>query len=166
MKLVLFGEEFSLGILSGDSVIDASSVADAISHHSPQELMSGLIAGFDRHRGALEQLAGGGQRIPAGSVRLRAPLPCPPRLVCMAVNYLEHDDQIEPAPINRLQQVLRQRHWQRRHHSAAERARHSIRTRGGSLAWSSANAPAPSGRRTPTTTYSDTSTSWTCPAGA
>ena len=100
MKLVLFGEEFSLGILSGDSVIDASSVADAISHHSPQELMSGLIAGFDRHRGALEQLAGGGQRIPAGSVRLRAPLPCPPRLVCMAVNYLEHDDQIEPALIN------------------------------------------------------------------
>ena len=100
MKLVLFGEEFSLGILSGDSVIDASSVADAISHHSPQELMSGLIADFDRHRGALEQLAAGGQRVPAGSVRLRAPLPCPPRLVCMAVNYLEHDDQIEPAPIN------------------------------------------------------------------
>ena len=100
MKLVLFGEEFSLGILSGDSVIDASSVADAISHHSPQELMSGLIADFDRHRGALEQLAAGGAGMPAGSVRLRAPLPCPPRLVCMAVNYLEHDDQIEPAPIN------------------------------------------------------------------
>ena len=100
MKLVLFGEEFSLGILSGDSVIDASSVADTISHHSPQELMSGLIADFDRHRGALEQLAAGGAGMPAGSVRLRAPLPCPPRLVCMAVNYLEHDDQIEPAPIN------------------------------------------------------------------
>ena len=100
MKLVLFGDEFSLGILSGDSVIDASSVAAAISHHSPQELMSGLIADFDRHRGALEQLAAGGARMPVGSVRLRAPLPCPPRLVCMAVNYLEHDDQVEPAPIN------------------------------------------------------------------
>ena len=100
MKLVLFGEEFRLGILFGDSVIDASSVADTISHHSPQELMSGLIADFDRHRGALEQLAAGGAGMPAGSVRLRAPLPCPPRLVCMAVNYLEHDDQIEPAPIN------------------------------------------------------------------
>ena len=100
MKLVLFGEEFRLGILFGDSVIDASSVADTISHHSPQELMSGLIADFDRHRGALEQLAAGGAGMPAGSVRLRAPLPCPPRLVFMAVNYLEHDDQIEPAPIN------------------------------------------------------------------
>ena len=64
MKLVLFGEEFSLGILSGDSVIDASSVADTISHHSPQELMSSLIADFDRHRGALEQLAGGGAAHP------------------------------------------------------------------------------------------------------
>ena len=100
MKLVLFGEEFSLGILSGDSVIDASSVASTISHHSPQGLMSGVIADFERHRGALEQLAAGGQRVPVGSVRLRAPLPCPSRLVCMAVNYLEHDDQIEPAPIN------------------------------------------------------------------
>ena len=100
MKLVLYGEEFNLGILSGDSVIDASSVADAISHHSPQELMSGLISDFDRYRGALEQLASSGQRIPAADVRLRAPLPRPPRLVCMAVNYLEHDDQVEPAPIN------------------------------------------------------------------
>ena len=57
MKLVLYGDDFSLGILDGDSVIDASSVADGISHHSPQELMSGLIADFDRHRAALEQLA-------------------------------------------------------------------------------------------------------------
>ena len=100
MKLVLFGDEFSLGILSGDSVIDASSVAAEISHHSPQELMSSVIADFDRHRGALEQLAAGGQGVPVGSVRLRAPLPRPPRLICMAVNYLEHDDQVEPAPIN------------------------------------------------------------------
>ena len=100
MKLVLFGDEFNLGILSGDSVIDASLVADSISHNSPQELMSGLIADFDRHRGALEQLASGGQRIPVADVRLRAPLPRPPRLICMAVNYLEHDDQVEPAPIN------------------------------------------------------------------
>ncbi|MDE2861385.1 MAG: fumarylacetoacetate hydrolase family protein [Chloroflexota bacterium] len=100
MKLVLYGDEFNLGILDGDSVIDASSVADAIGHHSPQELMSGLIADFDRHRGALEQLAASGSRVPADSVRLRAPLPRPPRLVCMAVNYLEHDDQVEPAPIN------------------------------------------------------------------
>ena len=100
MKLVLFGDEFNLGILSGDSVIDASSVAGTISHSSPQELMSSVIADFDSHRGALEQLAASGQRIPAADVRLRAPLPCPPRLICMAVNYLEHDDQVEPAPIN------------------------------------------------------------------
>ena len=100
MKLVLYGEEFTLGILTGDSVIDASSVADTVPHHSPQGLMSGLIAEFDRHRSALERLSATGQRIPVDSVRLRAPLPRPSRLVCMAVNYLEHDDQTEPAPIN------------------------------------------------------------------
>ncbi len=100
MKLVLFGEDFRLGILAGDSVIDASSVAEAVPHNTPQELMSGVIADFDRHRGALERLAADGARVPVGNVRLRAPLPRPPRLVCMAVNYLEHDDQVEPAPIN------------------------------------------------------------------
>ena len=65
MKLVLFGEEFNLGILDGDSVVDASSVAANISHQTPQQLMSGLIADFEQYRGALEQLAAGGSGFPS-----------------------------------------------------------------------------------------------------
>ncbi|MFH1560435.1 MAG: hypothetical protein ABID84_03375 [Chloroflexota bacterium] len=100
MKLVLFGEEFRLGVLQGDMVIDASSVASEIPHHTPQEMMSRLIEGFDQHRSALERLASSAQGVPISQVRLRAPLPRPPRLVCMAVNYMESGTRAEPAPIN------------------------------------------------------------------
>lgn len=100
MKLVLFGDDFRLGVLNGDRVVDASSVANEIPHHSPQELMSRLIEGFDHHRGALERLANQGQGTPVDQTRLRAPLPRPPRIVCMAGNYMENGTLSQARPIN------------------------------------------------------------------
>jgi len=100
MKLVLFGDDFRLGILQEDTVIDASSVGNEIPHYTPQEMMSRLIEQFDVHRSALERISASGHRVPVSRVRLRAPLPRPPRLVCMAVNYLENGPQSAPAPIN------------------------------------------------------------------
>jgi 2-keto-4-pentenoate hydratase/2-oxohepta-3-ene-1,7-dioic acid hydratase in catechol pathway len=100
MKLVLFGEDFRLGVLQSETVIDASSVANEIPHHTPQEMMSRLIEGFDQHRSALERLAGSSLGAPVSELRLRAPLPRPPRLTCMAVNYMESETQTEPPPVN------------------------------------------------------------------
>ncbi len=100
MKLVLFGEDFKLGVLRGDSVVDASQVTQDIRYFSPQEMMSLLIEGFDRYRGPIEELARSGPGTPMSLVRLRAPLPQPARLVCMAVNYMEDGTRAEPAPIN------------------------------------------------------------------
>ena len=100
MKLVLFGKDFRLGVLHGETVIDASSVANEIPHHTPQEMMSRLIEDFDRHRSALERLASSSQGVSVSEVRLRAPLPRPARLACMAVNYMESEEQTEPPPIN------------------------------------------------------------------
>ena len=98
MKLVLFGDDFRLGVLRGDSVIDASSVGNSVHSHTPQEMMSKLIENFDQHRGALEALSGPGT--PVSQVRLRAPLPRPLRLVCMAGNYMESGTRTEAGPIN------------------------------------------------------------------
>ncbi|MBI4282102.1 MAG: fumarylacetoacetate hydrolase family protein [Chloroflexi bacterium] len=100
MKLVLYGEEFRLGVLLGDTVIDASSVTRRIPHRTPQALISRLIEGFDRYRSALELLARTSLGVPVSRVRLRAPLPRPPRLVCMAVNYMESGTHATPPPIN------------------------------------------------------------------
>ena len=98
MKLVLFGDDFRLGVLQGDNVIDASSVGNSIDYHTPQEMMSKLIENFGQYRGALEALSGPGT--PVSQVRLRAPLPRPARLVCMAGNYMESGTRTEPGPIN------------------------------------------------------------------
>jgi 2-keto-4-pentenoate hydratase/2-oxohepta-3-ene-1,7-dioic acid hydratase in catechol pathway len=97
---VLFGEDFRLGVLHGETVVDASSVANEIPHYTPQDMMNRLIEDFDKYRSALERLAGSSSGVPVGEVRLRAPLPRPARLACMAVNYMESEAQTEPPPIN------------------------------------------------------------------
>jgi 2-keto-4-pentenoate hydratase/2-oxohepta-3-ene-1,7-dioic acid hydratase in catechol pathway len=100
MRLVLFGDDFRLGVLRGDRVVDASAVANEIPHLAPQQLVSGLIAAFDSHRSALEKLAVGTDGVPLASLRLRPPVPRPGRLVCMAVNYMESGHLKDRPPLN------------------------------------------------------------------
>ena len=100
MKLVLFGEDFKLGLLQGDNVMDVSQATEGIRYFSPQEMMSLLIEDFDKYRGKIEELAAKGQSVPASQLRLRAPLPEPGRLVCMAGNYMESGTISEPGPIS------------------------------------------------------------------
>ena len=38
MRLVLFGDDFRLGVIRDDLVVDASDVANGIQHSSPQDL--------------------------------------------------------------------------------------------------------------------------------
>jgi 2-keto-4-pentenoate hydratase/2-oxohepta-3-ene-1,7-dioic acid hydratase in catechol pathway len=102
MKLLLF-DDFRLGVLQGESVVDVSDVVKDIPHLEPQQLMSGLIERFDTYRKPLEEAAARGQGRPVGSVRIRPPLPRPANIVCMAVNYMEDGTRSEPAPINAFQ---------------------------------------------------------------
>jgi len=99
MKLLFF-DDFRLGVLRGDSVIDVSDVVKDIPHLEPQGLMRGLIEQFQDYRGRLEQAVASGQGKPLDQVRVRPPLPRPSNIVCMAVNYMEDGTRSEPAPIN------------------------------------------------------------------
>jgi 2-keto-4-pentenoate hydratase/2-oxohepta-3-ene-1,7-dioic acid hydratase in catechol pathway len=99
MKLLLF-DDYRLGVLRGDSVVDVSDVVNDIPHVGPGDLMSGLIARFGDYRKKLEDAAGRGKPVPLSGVRVRAPLPKPINIVCMAVNYMEDGTRSEPAPIN------------------------------------------------------------------
>ena len=99
MRIVLYGEDFKLGVLKNEMVIDASEISDGIPHNTPQQMISSVIENFDSHRAALENLASKNQGSPVSDIRLRAPLPRPGRLVCMAVNYMENGTRSEPAPI-------------------------------------------------------------------
>jgi 2-keto-4-pentenoate hydratase/2-oxohepta-3-ene-1,7-dioic acid hydratase in catechol pathway len=97
---ILFFDDFRLGVLQGDQVVDVSNVVKDIPNSEPQQLMRGLIERFQDYRGALEQAAARGQGQPVSQVRVRPPLPRPSNIVCMAVNYMEDGTRSEPAPIN------------------------------------------------------------------
>ncbi len=99
MKLAFF-DDFKLGVIKDDSVVDVTDAVSGINHTSPQDLISRVIENFANLNGALQQAADSGSGIPLDSVRLRPPLPKPGNVVAMAVNYMEDGTRDAPAPIN------------------------------------------------------------------
>ena len=99
MKLAFFND-FNLGVIKDDAVVDVTDAVSNITHTSPQDLINRVIQNFDDLRDALQQAADTGPNIPLESVRLRPPLPKPGNIVAMAVNYMEDGTRDAPAPIN------------------------------------------------------------------
>jgi 2-keto-4-pentenoate hydratase/2-oxohepta-3-ene-1,7-dioic acid hydratase in catechol pathway len=97
---ILFFDDFKLGVLNGDNVVDVSALVHDIPHTGAHNLISGLIERFSDYRAALDKAAAGAKGVPLGSVRIRPPLPRPVNIDCMAVNYMEDGTRKEPAPIN------------------------------------------------------------------
>ena len=99
MRLMFF-DDFKLGVVKGENVVDVSSVVKDIPHTHPGNLLSGLIERFSDYRKRLEDAAASGQGVPISRVRIRPPVPKPYNIDCMAVNYMEDGTRSEPAPIN------------------------------------------------------------------
>src|ERR671931_816028 len=99
MKLLFF-DDFKVGVLKGDAVVDVSETVRNIPHTGPHNLINGLIERFAEYKGRLEEAVNRGQGVPVSQVRLRSPVPKPYNIVCMAVNYMEDGTRSEPAPIN------------------------------------------------------------------
>src|SRR5712691_1443827 len=99
MKLLYF-DDFRLGVLKGDTVVDVSKTVKGIPHTGPHDLINGLIERFADYRKKLEKAVAGGRGIPVRKVKIRPPLPRPHNIDCMAVNYMEDGTRSEPAPIN------------------------------------------------------------------
>ena len=99
MKLLFF-DDFKLGVLKGDAVVDVSDVVRNIPHTGSHNLINGLIERFADYKGRLEEAVQRGQGVPVSQLRIRSPLPKPYNIVCMAVNYMEDGTRAEPAPIN------------------------------------------------------------------
>src|SRR5215471_15288054 len=101
MKLVLFQtserDEPSPGLLTDRGVVGLAGIVER--SYTPQLTMQGLIESFDGLRPALERQAAEGEALPLGSVRLRAPLPRPGKILCCIANYWEHA-QRETRPLN------------------------------------------------------------------
>lgn len=104
MKLLFF-DDFRLGVVRGDEVVDVSAAVESVPHTGPHDLISGVIADFQARRPDLEAAAASGEGIALSSVRIRPPLPRPVTIACMAVNYMENGTRDEPAPINAFQKA-------------------------------------------------------------
>lgn len=98
MKFVLYND-YQLGLLKGDRVVDAMSVFEGAHFREPQNIIDDVINGWDVLKPKLEAVLQAGEGVPIGSVRLRAPVPRPSKLICAAVNYLEFG-QREPAVLD------------------------------------------------------------------
>jgi 2-keto-4-pentenoate hydratase/2-oxohepta-3-ene-1,7-dioic acid hydratase in catechol pathway len=102
---ILYFDDYKLGVLKGDAVVDVSAIVRDIPHVGPGDLINGLIARFSDYRQRLEEAAAQGQGVPLSSVRIRPPLPKPDNIDCMAVNYMEDGTRSAPAPINAFQKT-------------------------------------------------------------
>ena len=76
MKLLFF-DDFKLGVLKDDSVVDVSDAVRGIPHTSPHDLINRLIEGFSEYRGCLEEVANEQNGSPVNRVSIRAPHPKP-----------------------------------------------------------------------------------------
>ena len=99
MKLCFF-DDFKLGVVKGDAVVDVSAVVQGIPHAQPQDIIRGVIEKWDEYKPKLEAAVASGSGVPLSSVRIRPPLPKPTNIACMAVNYMENGTRTEPAEIN------------------------------------------------------------------
>ncbi len=99
MKLTFF-DDYKLGVVTGDKIVDVSSVTRGIKALGPQDVMRGVIEKWSTYKGKIAAAAKKGKSKPLAKAKLRPPLPKPENIICMAVNYMEDGTLPEPAPIN------------------------------------------------------------------
>ena len=97
---ILFFDDFRLGVLKDDVVVDVMDAVKDVPQLGPHDLINGVIERWADYRNRIEQAAGRGRAIPIDKVTIRPPLPRPINIDCMAVNYMEDGTRKEPAPIN------------------------------------------------------------------
>lgn len=96
MKLVTYGEsgQERIGAVVGDEIVDLRSADESLPGTVLGVLEADALGDVSR---ALE--SGAGARTPLDGARLASPLPRPPKIVCVGLNYLDHaTEQNVPLP--------------------------------------------------------------------
>jgi len=99
VKLCYFND-YRLGVVKGDQVVDITDAVKDIPHIETRDLIIGLIARWDAYKAKVEKAAADGKGVALSGVRLRAPVPRPGNIDCMAVNYMEDGTLKEKPQIN------------------------------------------------------------------
>lgn len=109
MRLTYF-DNFKLGVVVGDEIVDVSEVISAqrikIRPAEPGEALvrpgdlGHIIANWERFAPALNEAARSGVRQKLSEIQLRAAVPRPGSIDCLAMNFIEDGSGVPPAPIN------------------------------------------------------------------
>jgi 2-keto-4-pentenoate hydratase/2-oxohepta-3-ene-1,7-dioic acid hydratase in catechol pathway len=99
VKLAFF-DDFKLGVVTGESVVDVSAAVADIPRVHPQDVIRGVIENWSQYGEVLREAASNGVGVPLSAVRLRPPVPRPGNIDCMATNYMENGTLPAPPPIN------------------------------------------------------------------
>lgn len=98
MKLAYFND-FNLGIIENDYIFDVSEMVHDIPHLGPHDLIKGLIERWAEYKDLLGKASILSKKIPLAKVHLRAPLPKPGKIICMARNFMDSQSD-KPEPLN------------------------------------------------------------------
>jgi 2-keto-4-pentenoate hydratase/2-oxohepta-3-ene-1,7-dioic acid hydratase in catechol pathway len=88
MRLVFF-EDYRLGVVDGDRVVDVTSALGDVEGVQPQDRLLRVIGEWGALRSKIEAAKEHGAVRPLQGLRLRAPVPSPRKIVCAARNYQE-----------------------------------------------------------------------------
>ena len=88
MKIGFFND-YHLGIVKGDRIVDIMPALGPLHAHHPQELITALITHWPDVQADLADFVKRKRGVALKDVKIQAPLPRPDTIVCMAVNYLE-----------------------------------------------------------------------------
>ena len=99
MKLCYFND-YRLGVIKGDQVVDITDAVKDLPHRDTRDLIVSLITAWDSHKAKVEKAAADGKGVAVSGVKLRAPVPRPGNIDCMAVNYMEDGTLPEKPAIN------------------------------------------------------------------
>lgn len=96
MKL-LFYNDFRLGVLKGDRVVDVTSVvpqSDSLASGGlvAEGVMEGVIESFGALKARFEEIAAKEGGVPLTEVRVRPPFPRPRNTLCAFANYQDRDE--------------------------------------------------------------------------
>mgnify|MGYP006992682964 CR=1 FL=1 len=79
-----FFNDWNLGVVRGDEIIDVSAALGQIHVHSPMELVQVIIENFEELKPQLEDFSNGKTGVPISTVRILPPVPRPEKIICMA----------------------------------------------------------------------------------
>src|SRR5258708_39665640 len=99
MKIVFF-DEFTLGVLKGDSVADVSRVVQDIPHLGPHDIIRGVIERWAEFRPRPEAAAAPDRGVPLDRVKIRPPLPQRTNMLCLARHSMEDGTRRQSASIH------------------------------------------------------------------